>query len=269
MLPTALLLDLNVVAAYNYPELPLLPDWETQSAGIELVEAPDYNTNFEWVLSHEPDLILVYSNIIWASDDPQDIYDLLSEIAPTVVLGDDPVTYWEEAAVALADVLEVDDAATTALNNSALAIAEACEPLKASVGDDTTLRLSIWNEQIWVIGPGYEEDERYIPYVDAIHHVFCGLMPPENLHELVGTDGAIQLSEEFIPELQADHLFISVSGNTGEVTYQDLLDNPLWQTVPAIQNGQVYVTPYLSGTSYDVTLYAINLYMERMTIEQQ
>lgn len=269
MLPTALLLDLNVVGAYHFPEMTLLPEWETLSEGIDLIDPVDYSTNYEWVSSHDPDLILVFNNVVWAPGDADTIYDLLSEIAPTVVVGDDAVTYWQEAAIALASALDVDETALEALDNAAVMLAEACEPIQEKVGNGTIARITISGGDVWLTGPGYEESGRFIPYVDAIPNLFCGLRLPEGMEELVGVVGPVQISDELIPEIQADYLVISVFGDESEATYKDLLDNPLWQAVPAVQNGEVYVTSsYLSGTSLDTTLYAINFYADQMTADQ-
>ena len=269
MLPTALLLDLNVVGAYHFPEMTLLPEWETLSEGIDLIDPIDYSTNYEWVSSHNPDLILVFNNVVWAPEDSDTVYNLLSEIAPTVVVGDDAVTYWQEAAIALASALDVDATALEALDNAAATLAEACVPIQEKVGDGTIARITISGGEVWLAGPGYEESGRFIPYVDAIPNLFCGLRLPEGMEELVGVVGPVQISDELIPEIQADYLLITLFGDGSEATYEGLLDNPLWQAVPAVQDGEVYVTSsYLSGTSLDTTLYAIKFYADQMTADR-
>jgi ABC-type Fe3+-hydroxamate transport system substrate-binding protein len=118
--------------------------------------------------------------------------------------------------------------------------------------------MSIYNGETWVTGVGNQDDDRFIAYSDSYWlYGLCGINPPANFRELIGLEGAVQLSAEKIPELQADYLFISVGGDTGEATYRKLIDNPLWQTVPAVKNGNVYVIRYISAVEYGTSLLAI------------
>lgn len=59
--------------------------------------------NPENILIHQPDLILVWEVALWEGS--EGIYDLLSAIAPTVVLNANPFSYWEQATVDIAKLL--------------------------------------------------------------------------------------------------------------------------------------------------------------------
>ncbi|MNI84200.1 Fe(3+)-citrate-binding protein YfmC precursor [compost metagenome] len=49
----------------------------------------------------------------------------------------------------------------------------------------------------------------------------------------------IPISLELIPQLDADHIFITTDTGSEDKTKQ-LLDNPLWKNLPAVKQGHVY-----------------------------
>jgi iron complex transport system substrate-binding protein len=257
----ALLLDLKLVGAEYYAEMTYLPEFEAQMAGVAANEPEtNYTFNFERVAALKPDLILAYANVVWTRGGatPESVYDKLQQIAPTVVFFDSPTEYWQQATRDLARVLGMDASATTTFDNFNVEAAEACKPLQEAIGDGAAVRMSIYNGETWVTGVGNQDDDRFVAYSDSYWlYGLCGINPPANFRELIGLEGAVQLSAEKIPELQADYLFISVGGDTGEATYQKLIDNPLWQTVPAVKNGNVYVIRYISAVEYGTSLLAI------------
>jgi len=57
-----------------------------------------------------------------------------------------------------------------------------------------------------------------------------------------------EFSPERIPELTADVILTFADGEEAEERLRDLLADPLWQRVPAVRDGRVYVVP--SGLYY-------------------
>ncbi|SFQ03290.1 ABC transporter substrate-binding protein [Salibacterium halotolerans] len=51
----------------------------------------------------------------------------------------------------------------------------------------------------------------------------------------------VTLSEEIIPEYGADHIFVMFSNSTAEENYQQLKQKDVWQSLSAVQNGNVHV----------------------------
>jgi ABC-type Fe3+-hydroxamate transport system substrate-binding protein len=56
------------------------------------------------------------------------------------------------------------------------------------------------------------------------------------------------LSLEKVPELTADLMLAFVDGDDARQRYDELTRNPLWQKVPAVKNGKVFIVP--SGLYY-------------------
>jgi ABC-type Fe3+-hydroxamate transport system substrate-binding protein len=121
MLPTALTLDLNVVGAQHYPDMPDLPSWEADIAGAQVTPIVTYDFNFEEVLALDPDLIIGYGNFFWTEQDGETTYERASQIAPTIVPISDPVAFYAQTARDLATSLGTDaetvDAQIAALND--------------------------------------------------------------------------------------------------------------------------------------------------------
>ena len=73
--------------------------------------------NLETVLSLDPDLILVWDVVVTFAEDSEGMSELLSDIAPTVVLNDNSYSFWAQATWDVAEMLGVSDQAETLLAN--------------------------------------------------------------------------------------------------------------------------------------------------------
>ncbi|WP_433921269.1 ABC transporter substrate-binding protein [Paenibacillus taichungensis] len=69
-------------------------------------------------------------------------------------------------------------------------------------------------------------------------------IPPAIQQNIIAKDQTfIEVSEELLPEYAGDHLFVLVLGNDESQAESDrMMQSPLWQTLPAVQNGNVYTT---------------------------
>ncbi|MEM7734450.1 MAG: ABC transporter substrate-binding protein [Deinococcota bacterium] len=255
---SAVTLGLPVVAGYYWEGTEIIPNWDDQTAGAALEVSGEYAYNFESVLESDPDLILAFSHIIYGSGDQNFVYEQLSAIAPTIVLFNDPTELWFQGLFELSAIFELSEAESNRLAAAEDTIAAACKPLQDAVGDDTVMLIQPLQGGLWVIGPGFMDNEHFLPYSLTSHlYYFCGLNAPENLVDFVGINSGAQMSQELIGDIQADHLLIDTFGGTD--AYEEIIASPLWQAVPAVQKGQVYPIPNLFSGSYDMTLNAIEV----------
>ncbi|MCG8352426.1 MAG: ABC transporter substrate-binding protein, partial [Chloroflexales bacterium] len=103
-----------------------------------LEQAPQYQrspVNLEVVASHHPDVILV-REVVRFADDPEELYTLLNAIAPTVVLTEDPFTFWQQATDDIAAMLGISDRAQALRDEHAEMIETQCERIRRAMGKD-------------------------------------------------------------------------------------------------------------------------------------
>ncbi len=265
MLPTAIELDLNWVGAEYYADSVGLPNWSDVSADAEFLNEATYQTNFEAVAALRPDLILAYGEIFWSGADADDHYALLSEIAPTLVPSGDPVAYFQTLARELGIALGTDEAEmTSVVTAKTQELVDACAPLREAIGDETVVMLGINGTHPQLNGAVTAFDGPVTPQADTRWlYDFCGFEPGANLFELVGTGFTLDISEELLPSIDADHLFVHTSGYTPEEREAsaellgNLIGSEIWNAIPAVQNGNVYVYEYFSSLSFDTASAAI------------
>lgn len=258
LLPTALTLDLNIVGAQHYPDMPDLPNWEADIEGVQVTPIVSYDFNFEEVAALDPDLIIGYGNFFWTDQDGETVYERASRIAPTIVPIDDPVAFYEQAARNLATSLGSEPGTVeTQISTLNAEIAEACRPLQETVGDETVALIIIWGDQPSLQGVVWNSDGKFVNVADSYWlYGLCRMTPPDSLPELVGNEFALDLSYELLPDIQADHIFVSTQGDA-TAALQELTESPIWQALPAVQNDQAYIIQYFSSYSYDTALAAI------------
>ncbi|MFC5385617.1 iron-siderophore ABC transporter substrate-binding protein [Aquamicrobium segne] len=177
--------------------------------------APD----FEAILGLAPDLILATPTA------QRDSYPLLQAIAPTVLL-EEPGANWREwlrAVGVMTGCQEQSDKAIAAYDKRALEIRER---LQASHAGETVLLLRVRDKHIRIYGGARRSGP-------VLFHDL-GLTP----HSLVPmAENNLVISNEIIPQLTADHIFLMVED---QARMQGLRDTVLWNALPAIRNGHVY-----------------------------
>lgn len=207
------------------------PTWGQQDY-LEL-DAPlfDMSGNIEALLEHDPDLIIVDGAVDAAT------YEMYSKIAPTYRLPESVLLDPGAILTTIADVLGIPEQAEAALTLYDETMANTKQQLQAAVGDETVavLRLNIGDKTMALFGVNNR-------YTGNIYHQM-GLTP----HPWARDMEAFQqvLSEEAIPDLNADHIILFTSnGDWDSTENQDAvksLDNPLWNSLPAVKNGHVYI----------------------------
>jgi iron complex transport system substrate-binding protein len=241
----AVSLGLPVVSA-------VIGSWETIPEAYEQAlantEVIDWSPelNYEYVLSQQPDLILMWD----FADDPAQ-YEVLSEIAPTLSFMSDPYIYWKEATRDLAAVLGLEARYEQLMSGFDEQIEANCARIRDVVGDGTLNIMTTYEGNVLLAGPVWEQRPGAYLAEAATSWAYrdCQLVPGAEVAELVGVQGAIQLSFERLPALQADFLLVS-SGRTEMETVEELTAHPLWQALPAVRNDNAYVMPRLSALGY-------------------
>ena len=194
--------------------------------------------NIEKILSLNPDLIL-------ASQDSEEIYPQLSQIAPTVVLRfEDYVLDWKKGFALIAEVFGRENQAQQALDKYYQRI----EDLKASLSN------RYQNQTISVAGIGgsniFAFSQNSFPGSILSD---LGLTQPE-AQKVDDPTGAIRnISEESLEQIvDGDVLFFLAFSEDPEATFRELQQRPLWNQLRAFQNGQAYLVDNYTWTGSNV-----------------
>ncbi|MCG8352666.1 MAG: iron-siderophore ABC transporter substrate-binding protein [Chloroflexales bacterium] len=176
--------------------------------------------NLEQVVLLQPDLILS------STSRAEEIYEQLSEIAPTVTVNDQFSYPLLRSIARTMGVEEEGEARIATYEAKATAAREALAD--ATAGKSVAL-LRVFGAELRVEGG--------IGYTGPVLWEALGLTP----HSAVKLDTwNTTISLEQIPELTADILFLMPEIDGAELA-QNLQENPLWQGLPAVQNGEVYL----------------------------
>jgi iron complex transport system substrate-binding protein len=198
--------------------------------------------NLERVVAARPDLILTWD---WYPDNIAQ----LQQIAPTVVMpyttyehqigqtysNEQYVTWLVREAAA---VLGVENRVDTALQPFREKKAAGRAALADALGDQTVGFVDIRKEKILLSGYGSDG-------ISALLYGDLGVRPDPLTDALYVWE---DLSLEKVPELTADLMLAFVDGDDARQRYDELTRNPLWQKVPAVKNGKVFIVP--SGLYY-------------------
>ncbi|MEM1255620.1 MAG: iron-siderophore ABC transporter substrate-binding protein [Cyanobacteria bacterium P01_H01_bin.21] len=209
--------------------------------GIELLGIEE-EANIEKILSLKPDLIL-------GSENSENIYSQLSQIAPTVLFQlEDIVLDWKKGFALIAELFGKEDQAQQALNEYDQRIKD----LKASLGD------RYQNQTISVAGMAGPNMFAYTQnsFSGSILSDL-GLDQPE-AQKVDAPYGAIyDLSEESLEQtVDGDILFFLAFAEDSEATFRELQQRPLWNQLRAVQKGQAYLVD--SGTWIGSNVLAAN-----------
>ncbi|WP_110112444.1 ABC transporter substrate-binding protein [Bacillus sp. CGMCC 1.16541] len=180
----------------------------------------------EKVIELEPDLII-------AADERS--AEELSKIAPTVV-----IEYGKRHAVdelkMLGDMLGKEKQANDWLASYEAKAEEAKEKISKVIGPDETVTvLEVWAKNLYVYGNKWGRGG-YNLY-NALN-----LTPPALVKEnLIDNEPYLEISQEALPDVVGDHVFLSVyADNGGDKRAEELQNSGLWKQLPAAQKGNVY-----------------------------
>lgn len=209
---------------YVNAEIVLTPE---QLAG--LTDTGTGDPNLETILSLQPDLIFVPDFTDAA------VVDLLAEIAPTIVIpyGGDPFDRLRLFGE-LTGKPEAADAWIDAYHAKAAAKRAEVAPLMEA-GESATAFIMYGDGQFYIYGR-----PRLGP---TLYDVF-GFTQPAAVTELFKDDPTAlwqTLSVELLPDYVGDRIFLVLAnGEDTEKATAALIEGPIWQSLPAVQNGKVY-----------------------------
>lgn len=189
--------------------------------------------NLEKIASLEPDLILGfdYSGV-------GEIYEQLSEIAPTVVVR--YVRDWKVYFRAVANAVGAGEEARRVI---------------ADYEDRTAaLQKEIGGTQVSVVRPREDLLLLYGPPSiagEVLTDLGLEVQPvPEGRGITDDVKGAIgELSLEYVPELTGEHIFV-ITYNLEDTSFEELVSWPLWQKHPAVQKGNVHPVQGIAWTNH-------------------
>ncbi|WP_139992220.1 ABC transporter substrate-binding protein [Paenibacillus paridis] len=214
-----------VVQYYN-------PMWGKQDY-LQL-EAPlfDVTGSIEALVVAEPDLIIEVGGI----DEAQ--YEKYSKIAPTYRLSDEVLADTRQTLSVIADLMGIPEKAEKVLSDYDNRISEVKSKLGVAVGDEkiVVLRMNVADQSINIFGA------KNI-FVGQLLYQDLGLKAPAYAEAM--TEGNMVLSQEALPELDADHIILLPSNGTWDdegntAALKEMLDSPIWKSLEAVKQGHIY-----------------------------
>ncbi|SFF14800.1 ABC-type Fe3+-hydroxamate transport system, substrate-binding protein [Paenibacillus algorifonticola] len=214
-------------------------DWGRQEY-LGLDDVPEFNvvSDSEAALSDfAPEFIMLDSGIErWGMD-------RLTSLAPSIHL-----TYkgeeWRSTLYSIADLLgrvaEVRPVIADYENKATAAKAK----LSRSIKRQTVACLRLSAQSILLYG-GPDNG-----YTGPVLYRDLGLTPHSLVEKLAKGKRFVELSMAELVLLDADHLFITIDTISGRQI--ELLQSPLWRSLPAVRNGSVYEVDFLSWMNYGV-----------------
>ncbi|OXM13459.1 iron-hydroxamate ABC transporter substrate-binding protein [Paenibacillus herberti] len=196
-----------------------------------------YDLPFEDVTKFEPDLLIVGSS---ATVEGQK-YGQYSKIAPTYVLGDSVVNDWRKALLKMGEVLDKGDEAQKVLDDYEKKAADAKSSIQAKLPGQSVAAIWLVKNKFFIVSD--KQSSGSLLYGDL------GFQSPAIVKEISakGTGNWNSISLEKLAELDADHLILI---NSDKGTGAKALEEPIWKSVKAVKNGNVYEYPRTSSWLY-------------------
>jgi iron complex transport system substrate-binding protein len=207
--------------------------------GVEMIYSSQ--PSLEKVVLLNPDLIIVISHSSFDG-----IYSQLSQIAPTVMLPwRETRNDWKQHLQDVAELLGKTKLATQLLDDYDRRVQELKQALSISpAADQTGTASSEENRQqpIQVSFVNVHSGQLYdIGRLDFGNQILndLGLLAPKTT-----TSKFNLISEETLPEIAADILFIAAYSENDRSALERLQQKPLWSQLKAVQQNQVYLVNY-------------------------
>ncbi len=202
-----------------------------QLAGVEDVGGEGVVPNMEKVLSLTPDLILVPDFI-----EPADV-DALAKIAPTVV-----ISYSSDVFARLrtiADIVGQPELAEAWIGKYQAKAEQKRSELQPLLKEGETASAFVVHidKKLYLYGPQRLGPTMY----DAL-----GFKMPAKAEELFNDKPDSlweEISLELLEDYAGDRIFLVVNRDNVDVSsvLEEMVRNPIWEKLPAVQNGQAYV----------------------------
>lgn len=183
--------------------------------------------SLEAIVALQPDLLLGF---VGSPEIASGVYPLLSQLGPVAL---DISADWRSYYLNLAHLVEKDAEAQSNLD----AFDARLNDIKARVPEDVTVsivRITSWDFQVYTDGEG-----AYAPF-----RIFADAGVKRTDYENVEVANKPKRPDwEELAELDGDILLYIVDGTNDSKTsgrYEEVINNPLWQMLPAVQAGRVH-----------------------------
>ncbi|MFC4402612.1 iron-hydroxamate ABC transporter substrate-binding protein [Gracilibacillus xinjiangensis] len=181
---------------------------------------------YEAVMEFEPDLIIMDS----ATMVEDNKYEQYKKIAPTYVMGTEENTDWRTELKTIGEIFAMEDQAEQVLADYEVKAEDAKEQIQSAIGDESVAALWLFADTFYIVSENLSSGD--LLYNDL------GLTAPSVVEEIstASSSNWSEISLEKLAELEAEHIFLVNSQGDGAT----MLEDPIWQNIPAVQNGNVY-----------------------------
>jgi iron complex transport system substrate-binding protein len=231
-LESALAMDVQPLAA----QTDVLPHLESKLEGIEILGWP---LNLEQVLALKPDLIIGSTD-----GQEQETYDLLTQIAPTVLANPQTSGDWQEVVRFMGQVLGKPETADQVLADYQGRIDNLQQQLGDQLQDIEVSVVRLYPDKISV----YLKDS-FIGKILADAGFGRPLAQQLNTNQALAAIGnpiQMSISKERLADADGDIIFVVVYDYQPQIekelqtTLKELQNDPLWSRLEAVQQEQVY-----------------------------
>ncbi|RAJ03133.1 iron complex transport system substrate-binding protein [Paenibacillus pabuli] len=206
------------------------PDYRAsyfEEHGVQMIEAEQYQYNYEQLLTLSPDMIVSAGVGM-----EQGVYDELSKIAPTIAL--DSNSEMQIAMPKLAAVFDKTEESAKVLAEFDEKAKQAQEKIAQAIGDKTVLVLRVEHNRYRFMGPKGGSSSVFF-------YETLGLNSPEVIKD--STDWFSQFSLEFLPEMNPDYIFLedrTLKGYDTKESMDNLKESKVWASLNAVKDNHVF-----------------------------
>ncbi|MEK5492116.1 iron-siderophore ABC transporter substrate-binding protein [Paenibacillus sp. FSL R7-0297] len=218
----ALGIEPHAMVTYNdlgFPEY--LADQMKDTIAIGSGEAP----NLEALLESEPDLILASKTL------NEENYEQLSRIAPTILFDNENEEDWTRFRQT-AEIFGKEAEAHQIHADYEAKIAKVRDKLAAAAPNETVAYMRIQDKQLQLIQPG-DNFTLFGP---------LGRTPASTERIDFKDSWNVAISEEVLPELNPDRMFIILRpGDSNQTALDNIMNTSIWANLTAVKNNHVYI----------------------------
>ena len=228
---TAVSLGIPLVAAHIAPSSYLYPQLSAMDIANIPINVDTKTVNLEAVQAVHPDLILLRDSY------DKNAYNALAKIAPVVPLDLQKEEITELAAARAVGQPEKGEARLWEYYET---VKKARMAIKGNIGDATVAFLRVMQKEIRLYPYSANATNRFM-------YELLNLRPDPMVVSMDKAKNNLAISMESLPDLQADYLVISAGYGTNspgsreaaKKRYEELRQDPLWQTLPSVQENHV------------------------------
>lgn len=198
----------------------------------------------ERILGLNPDLIITGNG---------ENYDALSKIAPTVVIPYGELKNAHEELTYFGELLGKEQEAKDWLSQYDQKIADAKAQVDAIIPEEASFSIiEDAGKSIYVYGDNFGRGGQ------PVYQSF-GRKPPANVAEEIMEKQWAEISEEILADYAGDYIILT----SNDRTVEDFKKDPIWGSLPAVKNDNLYVWPEERSWYYDPT--AVLAQVEELT----